>query len=110
MRRTDLRAQRKAPITFSASKSNACENLSSLSRFDRNSGDFETRAAHQFGNADKCTRRIMVLEVRAIDGVEFVVQVKIGAINSHRYQIGHRQPGSVQGLLYRIQHEVNFCL
>jgi hypothetical protein len=73
MRRTDLTAQRKPPIRFSASRSSACENLSRLSRFYCNSRYFESCAAHQFCNADKCARRIVLLEVRAIYGVEFVV-------------------------------------
>src|SRR5450631_3116579 len=96
MRRTDLTADLKRPTTCSPSRSSACENLSRSSWFDGNSRYFEARAPHQFGNGDKCARRVMVVKVAAIDRVEFVVQIEIRAINGYRHEIRHRQSGSFQ--------------
>src|SRR6267154_240978 len=109
MPRMDSTLHQKPRITCSASRSSVCENSSTL-RFDGNSRDFEMRAAHQLGGSHKGARRIVVLEVAAVDGVEFVVKIQVRAINSDRDQIRHRQDASLQSLLDRLQNQAGFGL
>jgi len=48
------------------------------------------------------------VKIRAINGIELVVEIKIRAIDGYRYQVRHRQPAFFQGLFDRIQHQPRF--
>src|SRR3984957_16846741 len=64
---------------------------------DRDSGHFEARAAHQLVDADEGARRKLPAKVRAVNGIELVVQIKIGAVHGYRHEIVHGHAGLFDG-------------
>ena len=48
------------------------------------------------------------MKITAIDGIEFVVKIKIGTVNGDRDEIVHRQTSGLQGLLDRVHHQPRF--
>src|SRR5215472_3704891 len=63
------------------------------------------RAADQLADADEYARRVMAMEVPAVDAVESVVQGKIGAVHRHRHQVIHREAGALEGELETVHQQ-----
>ena len=62
-------------------------------------------SAHQLIDADEGACRVFAVKVRAIDGVEFVVEIQISAIDSHRDEVVGFQSCLFKSVRYRIHHQ-----